>query len=131
MADNLRYSKHKEIKGKAAYDHYDNYDAIEVPFVDAIPSDYDGVMGVPISFLDKYCPEQFEIIGATESEGAGFSQGLWDSKSAVRQPTKGGGDEYTNASSYDIRIPGCAKYDRPYINGKRLYFRLLIRKTRH
>lgn len=91
MADNLRYSKHKEIKGKAAYDHYDNYDAIEVPFVDAIPSDYDGVMGVPISFLDKYCPEQFEIIGATESEGAGFSQGPWDSKSAVRQLTKGGG----------------------------------------
>ena len=43
--------------------HYDNYDAIEVPFTDAIPSDYDGVMGVPISFLDKYCPEQFEILG--------------------------------------------------------------------
>ena len=63
MADNLRYSRHKEIRGKAAYDHYDNYDAIEVPFTDAIPSDYDGVMGVPISFLDKYCPEQFEILG--------------------------------------------------------------------
>ena len=62
MADNLRYSKHKELKGKASYDHYDNYDAIEVPYTDAIPSDYDGVMGVPISFLDKYCPEQFEII---------------------------------------------------------------------
>ena len=63
MADNLRFSRHKEIKGKAAYDHYDNYDAIEVPFTDAIPSDYNGVMGVPISFLDKYCPEQFEILG--------------------------------------------------------------------
>ena len=63
MADNLRFSRHKEIKGKAAYDHYDNYDAIEIPFTDAIPSDYDGVMGVPISFLDKYCPEQFEILG--------------------------------------------------------------------
>ena len=63
MADNLRYSKHKELRGKSAYDHYDNYDAIEVPFTDAIPSDYDGVMGVPISFLDKYCPEQFEILG--------------------------------------------------------------------
>ena len=50
MEDNLRFSKHKELKGKAAYDHYDNYDAIEVPFTDAIPSDYDGVMGVPISF---------------------------------------------------------------------------------
>ena len=65
MADNLRYSKHKELRGKAAYDHYDNYDAIEVPFTDAIPSDYDGVMGVPISFLIKYCPEQFEILGIT------------------------------------------------------------------
>ena len=66
MADNLRFSRHKELKGKTAYDHYDNYDAIEVPFTDAIPSDYDGVMGVPISFLDKYCPEQFEILGITD-----------------------------------------------------------------
>jgi hypothetical protein len=64
MNDNLKYSKHKEIKGKETYDHYDNYDAIEVPFTDAIPSDYDGVMGVPISFLDKYSPEQFEILGS-------------------------------------------------------------------
>lgn len=62
MADNLRFSKHKELKGKPTYDRYDNYDAIEVPYTDAIPSDYDGVMGVPISFLDKYCPEQFEIV---------------------------------------------------------------------
>lgn len=63
MEENLKYSKHKELKGKHAYDYYDNYDAIEVPFTDAIPSDYEGVMGVPVSFLDKYCPEQFEIIG--------------------------------------------------------------------
>lgn len=76
-ADNLKFSKHKEIRGKPAYVKYDNYDALEVPFTDAIPSDYDGVMGVPISFLDKYCAEQFEIIGATESEGKGFSSGLW------------------------------------------------------
>lgn len=65
MADNLRYSRHKEIKGMTDYNHYDNYDAIDVPFTDAIPSDYDGVMGVPISWLDKYCPEQFEIVGLT------------------------------------------------------------------
>lgn len=65
MADNLRYSRHKEIKGKAAYDRYDNYDAIDVPYTDAIPGDYEGVMGVPISWLDKYCPEQFEIVGLT------------------------------------------------------------------
>lgn len=63
MADNLKFSKHKEIKGRTGYDHYDNYDAIEVPYTDAIPSDYEGAMGVPVSFLDKYCPEQFEILG--------------------------------------------------------------------
>ena len=68
MADNLKFSKHKEIKGKAAYDRYDNYDAIEVPFTDAIPSDYDGVMGVPITFLDKYNPDQFEILGITDRD---------------------------------------------------------------
>jgi len=86
IADNLKYSKHKEIKGKKAYEKYDNYDAIEVPFTDAIPSDYDGIMGVPISFLDKYSSEQFEILGATESEGRGFSNGLWDEESKVSQP---------------------------------------------
>ena len=62
MDENIMYSKHKEIRGKG-YSVYDNYDAIEVPYTDAIPSDYDGVMGVPITFLDKYCPEQFEILG--------------------------------------------------------------------
>ena len=61
MADNIKFSRHKDLRGKE-YQKYDNYDAIEVPFTDAIPSDYDGVMGVPISFLDKYCPEQFEIV---------------------------------------------------------------------
>ena len=66
MEDNLRFSKHKQMKGKVAYDHYVNYDAIEVPFTDAIPSDYGGVMGVPISFLDKYNPDQFEIIGNSD-----------------------------------------------------------------
>ncbi len=68
--DNLRFSKHKQIKGKHAYDRYDNYDAIEVPYVDAIPSDHDGAMGVPITFVDKYNPDQFEILGTTESNDA-------------------------------------------------------------
>jgi hypothetical protein len=63
IADNIKYSKHKEIKGKE-YQKYDNYNAIEVPYTSAIPSDYDGAMGVPISFLDKYNPEQFEIVNA-------------------------------------------------------------------
>ena len=86
MAENLKHSPHKQIKGKKKYEKYDNYKAIEIPFTDAIPSDFKGVMGVPISFLDKYNPDQFEILGATESEGRGFSNGLWNSKSGVSQP---------------------------------------------
>ena len=82
-------SKHKELRVKTEYPKYDNYDAIEVPFTDAILEDYDGVMGVPISFLDKYyCPEQFEILGATESEGRGFSGELW--KGGISQATVNG-----------------------------------------
>ena len=63
IAENLKHSKHKEIRGRKDYIHYENYDAIEIPYTDAIPSDFDGAMGVPLTFLDKYCPEQFEIIG--------------------------------------------------------------------
>ena len=66
--ENLKFSKHKELKGREDYIHYTNYDAIEIPYTDAIPSDYDGTMGVPISFLDKYCPEQFVIIGQTQGD---------------------------------------------------------------
>ncbi len=65
MQDNFKFNK--KMKEKKAYDKYDNYDAIDVPFTDAIPSDYDGVMGVPISFLDKLNPEQFEIIGMSKT----------------------------------------------------------------
>ena len=74
MEDNILYSKHKEIKGKG-YVHYENYDAIDVPYSDAIPIDYDGQMGVPRTFLDKYCPDQFEIIGNAEGD-AGKNLGL-------------------------------------------------------
>ncbi|MBO5306993.1 MAG: DNA methyltransferase [Lentisphaeria bacterium] len=64
QADNLKFNKKKLPNG---YVHYDNYDAIEIPYTDVIPSDYSGVMGVPISFLDKYCPEQFEILAITKT----------------------------------------------------------------
>ena len=65
MEENLRHNKKDLPNG---YEKYDNYDAIEVPKVSLIPSDYDGVMGVPKSYLDKYCPEQFEIIGCAEGD---------------------------------------------------------------
>lgn len=56
QADIIKFSTHKQ------FEKYDNYDAIEVSLAKNIPSDYDGVMGVPISFLDKYSPEQFYIL---------------------------------------------------------------------
>lgn len=105
MADNLRSGRHKGLKEKDAYRRYDNYDAIEVPFTDAIPSDYDGVMGVPVSWLDKYCSGQFEILGITEN------------------PATTG-----NACLKDYLIPGQPNYSRPYINGRCLYSRVLIRR---
>lgn len=72
MEHNLKFNKKLRNKlekdyGVIEYPHYDNYDAIEVPFTDAIPSDYNDVMGVPITFMDKYNPEQFEIIGLLQS----------------------------------------------------------------
>lgn len=111
MADNLKHSKHKEIKGKTSYLHYDNYDAIEVPFTDAIPGDYDGIMGVPISFLDKYCPEQFEILGITQRN---------DDPYKTKKYTK---EEYKNAN--DLNARGVI-----ITNGipKSIYARILIRK---
>ena len=83
------------------YPKYDNYDAIEVSKVADIPMDYQGVMGLPITFLDKYCPTQFEIVGITE-------------KAEYLKP---------------LYIDGCEKYDRPYVNGKRMYSRLLIKRV--
>ena len=103
MEENIKFSKHKEIKGNG-YQKYDNYDAIEVSFTDAIPSDYDGVMGVPISFIDKYCPEQFEIIGSDY--------------------------EVKERKLPEIINPEWkGKLDRGYTNGNRMYSRLLIKRV--
>lgn len=100
MADNVKYSKHKEVKDHP-YQRFDNYDAINVPFTDAIPSDYDGVMGVPISFLDKYCPEQFEILDARD---------------------------FTDSNFLKAKQTFLIKDKDGAINGKATYARILIRK---
>ena len=76
------------------YPKYDNYDAIEVSKTADIPCDYDGDVGVPITFMQYYNPDQFEIVGATESEGVGFSNGIWDSSSEVAQPMVDGERRY-------------------------------------
>jgi hypothetical protein len=62
------------------YPKYDNYDAIEVSKTAEIPIDYADAMGVPVTFMDKFNPEQFEIIGMAEDNGKGFSGGIWDGK---------------------------------------------------
>jgi hypothetical protein len=100
MADNLKFSKHKRVK-EVGYSQYDNFAGIDVPFSDAIPNDYDGCMGIPITFLDKYCPEQFEIIG---------------NSSELAEPL-------TDKSGKERKNPG-----RFYLDGKRMYDRIVIRR---
>ena len=70
MAENLKFNKKliKLLDGSCEYLRYDNFEAIEVPFSDAIPADYDGVMGVPVTWLTKYNPDQFEILGTDETD---------------------------------------------------------------
>ena len=82
-ADNIKFSKHKDIVG-VGYKKYDNYDAIDVPHTDAIPSDFKGVMGVPISFLSKYNPEQFEIVGSFNAGEHGEEIGAVKTKIMVK-----------------------------------------------
>lgn len=94
--DNIKFNKLFQGSG---YRKYENYDAIEVPKVEAIPSDYPGVMGVPITFLGKYNPDQFEIIGASDN---------------------GAVPEY-------LKLPHFKKHNEPYIDGKKLYKRIFIR----
>lgn len=121
VEENFRFSKHKEIKGKAAYEPYDNYDAIEVSFTDAIPSDYHGVMGAPITFLDKYNPDQFEIVGTTESN---------DRNNAYRTRVYSS-EECRDA--YQARFGKPGVYDlnaSGVVNGVKVYKRVLIRHRR-
>jgi hypothetical protein len=122
MADNLKFSRHKEIRGKESYERYDNYDAIEVPFTDAIPSDYEGNMGVPISFLDKYCPEQFEILGMCEN---GDIYKLKTKVYTTQECKQAYFDKFGKPGTYDLNASGVI-----IKNGLRekVYQRILIRK---
>lgn len=97
MKDNLKFSKHKEII-EFGYQKFDNYEAINIPYSDSVPSDYTGLMGVPITFLDKYNPEQFEII-----DGIGRYSIL--------------NNEKTKAEGKYLSM----------INGKAQYFRIIIK----
>lgn len=120
MADNLKFSKHKEIKGKE-YQNYENYNAIEIPFADGIPSDYDGVMGVPISFLDKYSPEQFQIVGMCENED------LYNLKTKVYTTSEckqAYFDKFKKKGTYDLNASGVVYKDGLL---EKVYQRVLIK----
>ena len=113
MADNFKHSKHKDIRTNKAYQRYDNYDAIDIPYTDAIPSDYEGEMGVPISFMDKYCPEQFEIVGSFNN-------------SDINQKAK---ENYVLSTNTKTIIDGVEKlWNGPVVNMCPLYKRIVIRK---
>jgi hypothetical protein len=121
MAENLKYSKHKEIKGKKSYVRYENYNAIEVPFTDSIPKDYDGIMGVPISFLDKYSPEQFEIVGMCENED------IYKLKTRVyttQECKQAYLDKFGKKGTYDLNASGVIIQDGLQ---EKVYQRVLIR----
>ena len=120
MADNLKFNK--KLKGQTEYYRYDNYDAIEIPFTELIPSDYEGVMGVPISFLDKYCPEQFEIVGMCENEDLYHLKTKVYSTAECKQAYM---NKFGKAGTYDLNASGVLTK-----NGiqEKVYQRILIRK---
>ena len=97
--DLILYKKYSEEE----YLHYDNYDAINVNKTKDIPLDFNGKMGVPITFLNVYNPKQFEIIGSDHDVKKGLFPKL-------------------------IKSNWNGKVDRAYLKGKRLYARLLIKK---
>ena len=99
MEENVRFSSKREVRD-VGYSTYDNYDALEVPWTECIPSDYSGVMGVPITFMDKYNPDQFEIVGASDN----------------------------GAVPESLKLPHFKRHNEPYLKGKKLYKRIFIKK---
>ena len=128
MQDNIKFSRHKEIKGKE-YQKYDNYDAIDVSFTDAIPSDYNGVMGVPISFLDKYSPEQFEILGSdADDDSPPIKKYPKKNKVVDNKPMKSNTgtmgcvikeENFGEGTYFDVGYPVRAVYKRIFIRHKK------------
>jgi hypothetical protein len=122
---------YKTYKGNEDdYPKYDNYDAIEVSKVADIPIDYEGVMGVPITFLDKYSPKQFELVKFKKGDD---DKDLTYTKPKERERER---DEFNHTSEYSFVIVGIDRYakdnampgKRMCINGKEQYVRILIKR---
>ena len=128
MAGNLRYNrklrktlidKYGQTPDTLHYPKYDNYDAIEVPYVECIPGDYTGVMGVPISFLDKYNPDQFEIVSFRKGDDG---HDLVFTTERERESTT------VLSRPCATSIPGMIKNAEGAINGRPTYARITIRR---
>ena len=121
------------------YPKYDNYNAIEVGFTKDIPMDYEGVMGVPITFMDKFSPEQFEIIGESSGRKEFEDPDSWPIKyykNAVQHNLNGtttsGGKVNTGAMILNNNISGKVFYTADNAEGKlqRVYKRIFIRNKK-
>lgn len=118
MEDNRRFNP--DAKSDSAYARYDNYDAIEVPAYKSIPCDHDGVMGVPITFLDHHNPDQFQIVGTTESNNPDNPyRTRWYSSAECRVAYL---ERFGKKGVYDLNASGV-------INGVKKFKRVLIRRT--
>ena len=114
---------------KKPFEKYDNYDAIEIPFTKFIPRDYNGLMGVPISFLDKYNPDQFEIIGSDAYDGTPATKKYSNKVKVVngkRMKSKTGTmgcvikeNDFGAGTYFDVGYPVRAVYKRIFIKHKK------------
>jgi hypothetical protein len=122
MQDNLRFGKHKDIK-ENGYRQYVNYNALEVPYTDSIPNDYDGVMGVPITYLDKYCPEQFIIVGMCENlDIYGLKTRVFSSEECRTAYLR----KFGKPGTYDLNAAGVIQTADGQL--EKVYQRILIKK---
>ncbi len=106
MAHNLKFNKKlikklKESYGDVRYPKFDNYDIIEVPFTDAIPSDYSEPMAVPITFMDKYNPEQFEILEGSNRYGI---LNTWGKNDLIQEKHSHGNNINDKATYFRIHV---------------------------
>jgi hypothetical protein len=128
-ADNIKFSSHKGLKD-FGYQKYDNYEAIEVPRTEAIPSDWEGVMGVPISFLSKYNPDQFEILGSDAFDDTPPTKKYMNKVRVVDGvPMKSNtgtmgcvirADDFGQGTYFDVGYPVRAVYKRIFIKHKKV-----------
>ena len=100
------------------YPTYDNYDAIEVGKVAEIPADYDGIMGVPITFIDKYNPEQLEILGMCENKNL---FGLKSRNYTTKECREAYEKIFGKKGTYDLNASAV-------VAGRKVYKRLLIKR---